>query len=863
MRIFDADDNRHALPALEKLKSHYISRLQEIEVDGRLVEPPKPLPWYPNEMAWEMTTPKATLRRFPPFAEFQKFLVSETCVGNISRQEVVSMIPPLVLDVRPGMTVLDLCAAPGSKTAQLIEMVHGGEESRILKTLNDVRRQEGRETSPENKVAEDEIAEERENGDWSDYGRSTGLVVANDVDYKRSHLLIHQTKRLNSPNIIVTNHDATQFPSIRISSEKDKFGHEINEYLKFDRVLADVPCSGDGTLRKNPNIWKDWTPGSAFGLHPVQCRILVRALQMLKVGGRVVYSTCSMNPVENEAVVASCIDRCGGLSKVDLLDTSNMLPGLKRHPGLKSWKVIDKTGRLWDSWKSVLEQKDQVGFEGLGKMTHTMFADYLDELLPLERCIRVYPHQQDTGGFFIAILEKKADMKARPEGEPKAGRAVEAAKDLQAEKAMRKDDGESETRSSIMAIVDDLESTTKSEASNPLPHIAAADKILPPTEGDEAELRNSVVAFEHPFDDQEPTTGSKRPADGTDVSLAPTKKVKIHGVNGFSAHQSEMPNKSMNGERQVHWPPPPAANDFVDLPSAERPRSKDKFFEEPFRYIAPDQADMLAIYEFYGLDPRFPRDRFMVRNAEGVPAKSIYYTSNLVKTILQENEGKGFKFVHSGIKVFVRQDVPRPDVCRWRIQTDGMSLLAPWVKQERVLKLTSKKSFHKLLIEMFPKIGGDSWTELGDIGKALKDADLGCYVLQLETGEGDDAFGERMSMPLWRSLASVNLMLPKEERKAMLLRLYNDTSPLIDTNITRNRDKTKATTEAADGDQRMDIESPAAVDEEGMDDNESDGGVPLHGTEDVAVTADENQELENRTGGISSTFDDGRAEEQV
>ncbi|CRK25777.1 hypothetical protein BN1708_018185, partial [Verticillium longisporum] len=71
--------------------------------------------------------------------------------------------------------------------------------------------------------------------------------------------------------------------------------------MKFDRILADVPCSGDGTMRKNMNLWKDWNPNSALGLHTTQIRILVRALTMLKPGGRVVYSTCSMNPVENEA----------------------------------------------------------------------------------------------------------------------------------------------------------------------------------------------------------------------------------------------------------------------------------------------------------------------------------------------------------------------------------------------------------------------------------------------------------------------------------------------------------------------------------------------------------------------------------
>ncbi|CRK42033.1 hypothetical protein BN1708_016911, partial [Verticillium longisporum] len=91
--------------------------------DGRTVEPPKPIPWYPNELAWDMTTPKNIVRKFAPFSAFQKFLVSETSIGNISRQEVVSMIPPLVMDLRPGMTVLDMCASPGSKATQLLEML--------------------------------------------------------------------------------------------------------------------------------------------------------------------------------------------------------------------------------------------------------------------------------------------------------------------------------------------------------------------------------------------------------------------------------------------------------------------------------------------------------------------------------------------------------------------------------------------------------------------------------------------------------------------------------------------------------------------------------------------------------------------
>lgn len=77
--------------------------------------------------------------------------------------------------------------------------------------------------------------------------------------------------------------------------------------LDFDRVLCDVPCSGDGTLRKNHEIWSHWTPADGNGLHSLQLRILKRGINILKQGGRIVYSTCSMNPVENEAVIAAAL----------------------------------------------------------------------------------------------------------------------------------------------------------------------------------------------------------------------------------------------------------------------------------------------------------------------------------------------------------------------------------------------------------------------------------------------------------------------------------------------------------------------------------------------------------------------------
>lgn len=465
---------------MQKLfQDRYVTEISRISHhDGTLVEAPKPVPWYPDDLAWWMTTPKNVVRRFPPFAAFQKFLVSETSVGNISRQEVVSMIPPLVMDLQPGMTVLDMCAAPGSKAAQLLEMVHRGEEVRVHKSLRDHAEEDGRKMSPGPEIKAEDA--DSLGADSSDYGRATGLLIANDSDYKRSHMLIHQLKRLSSPNLIVTNHDATMYPSIKLPPTPEN--PATNKYLKFDRILADVPCSGDGTMRKNVNLWKDWQPGNALGLHITQVRILVRALQMLKVGGRVVYSTCSMNPVENEAVIGSAIERCGGLKMVQLLSSDDQLPLLKRTPGLKKWSIMDKVGDVWSSMEEVEEYDKKYGSTiATEKLTPGMFVPKVEageEEIPFERCMRVYGqlanknlpserlliaatgHMQDTGGFFIAILEKQAEFRAKPENEAKKG---------------------AETKPTISAIVDEIESRpAPADGGSVAPKIEAADALTGP-----------------------------------------------------------------------------------------------------------------------------------------------------------------------------------------------------------------------------------------------------------------------------------------------------------------------------------------------------------------------------------------------
>lgn len=678
------------------------------------------MPWYPDELAWWMTTPKNVVRKFPPFSAFQKFLVSETTVGNISRQEVVSMIPPCLMDLRPGMTVLDMCAAPGSKSAQLLEMIHIGEEARVRKVLRKFAQEDGLDLGRE---TQDEIEADLE-ADPHDDGRATGLLIANDSDYKRGHMLVHQLKRLSSPNLIVTNHDATQFPSIKLpSTDSDAKPN----YLKFDRILADVPCSGDGTMRKNANLWKDWQPGNALGLHATQVRILVRALQLLKVGGRVVYSTCSMNPVENESVVASAVERCGGTANVDILDCSNQLPDLVRRPGMKTWRIIDKSCRMWDTWEEV-EKFAREENEGVvpGRLSQSMFSrkegtDGHD--VPLERCMRVYPHLQDTGGFFITVLEKKTEFRAKNENEPKTAAAAANA---------------AATAASFAAAVNGKSEAAKEESAT--------------------------------------INGGKRALEGDDAieEQQAAKKVKTEAT-------ADTDSKATTPAPLIQQP-----TEVVSKPKKSGPP------EEPFKYLDPSHPVIQNIKQFYGLSSRFPDNRYMVRNELGEPAKAIYYTTALIRDILTENEGRGVRFVHGGVRMYMKQDAPSADVCRWRIQSEGMPIVQGYVGESRVIRLHKKETLRKLLIEMFPRISGDDWANFDEIGERVRDVGMGCSVLRIEPDGSDAEFAERMALPLWKSFQSLNLMLPKEDRAAMLLRIFNDTTPLINSTLNKQQEQKKA-----------------------------------------------------------------------
>eukprot|EP00116_Pleurobrachia_bachei_P000864 sb/3461126/ len=345
-RVVDARGDCTMLNNL--MKEQYFSKLDGVIVEGQEVKP-ELLPWYPNGLAWQMNMTRPMLRKCEQLFELHQFMISEVERGSIARQEAVSMIPPLCLDVKSHHTVLDMCAAPGSKTIQLLEALH------------------------------------------ADGPSPTGLVIANDGDNKRCYMLSTQTKRLNSLAFMITNEDATRFPNLKVYNSEGQL-----ENMKYDRILCDVPCSGDGTMRKNYAIWKKWDQYKAIGIHKLQRRILLRAMDMLAEGGRIVYSTCSLNPLENEATVLSCLKN---RSAFRLLPTDDLLPELKRVPGITKWRVLHSSGTWYDRFEDVDEKH-------LKAINPTMFPDGAEEH-NMQYCMRVYPHLQNTGGFFICVIERK------------------------------------------------------------------------------------------------------------------------------------------------------------------------------------------------------------------------------------------------------------------------------------------------------------------------------------------------------------------------------------------------------------------------------------------------------------------------
>lgn len=240
-------------------------------------------------------------------------------LGLYHIQEEVSMLPISFLDPRPGESVLDLCAAPGNKSVQAAV------------------RMENR-----------------------------GRVLAVEINRRRLGMVVGTLERLGILNLAILNYDAGNLP---------------RNLGQFDRVLADVPCSCEGTVRKNPEVlFRTYAPGFQANL---QLAILRKAIHLARPGGRIVYSTCTYGPEENEAVVTEALEQApeGSLRLVEA-----RMPGLVTKPGLVEWKGEAFHPQMW-------------------------------------KALRIYPHLNDTGGFFVAVLEKSTDAEPleAAAGKPVAG----------------------------------------------------------------------------------------------------------------------------------------------------------------------------------------------------------------------------------------------------------------------------------------------------------------------------------------------------------------------------------------------------------------------------------------------------------
>lgn len=232
----------------------------------------------------------------------------EHILGYYYVQEISSMLPILILAPRPGDNFLDLCASPGSKTTQATAMM--GNE---------------------------------------------GNIIANDANIGRIRILNSNLERCGVMNVLVTRKDGVQL--CKRLNGKTK--------IKFDKILVDAPCSGEGTLRKSIRTFDMWNIKMIEKLSRIQRKLAEEAIKLLKVGGEMVYSTCTLSPEEDELIV----DHLKKNFDVEILKTE--LP-LKLRSGICEWDGKELDEEVCNS-------------------------------------CRLYPQDNNTDGFFFAKIRKLSE----------------------------------------------------------------------------------------------------------------------------------------------------------------------------------------------------------------------------------------------------------------------------------------------------------------------------------------------------------------------------------------------------------------------------------------------------------------------
>ena len=214
--------------------------------------------------------------------------------GKFYIQGLSSMIPPLVLSPSSDDKVLDLCAAPGSKTTGLGEMMN-----------------------------------------------NTGTLIANEIQQSRISMLVYNIDRINLINTAVT-HNRGEWLS-----------RYFTEY--FDKILVDAPCSGLGIIHKKSEVNDWWSLERAKLLGELQFKLLISAIKMAKVGGEIVYSTCTLTPEENEIVLNKILEKYP-------VEVRKIKLPVKSHPGLTKYKGLNLHPSLSLARRILPWENDSDGF---------------------------------------------------------------------------------------------------------------------------------------------------------------------------------------------------------------------------------------------------------------------------------------------------------------------------------------------------------------------------------------------------------------------------------------------------------------------------------------------------------------------
>jgi 16S rRNA C967 or C1407 C5-methylase (RsmB/RsmF family) len=608
--------------------------------------------------AFQLALDRTKIRKTPELEPLHNWLKQQTGSGFISRQETVSMIPPVILGPQQGDWILDMCAAPGSKTAQLLEA----------------------------------------------QGPDTGCLVANDASSSRAHMLVSQLRRIMhvNPSVMITCCDAQFFPAV----------------TQFDRILADVPCSGDGTSRKNIGIWKTWAQTGALGLHKMQCDIAWKgASNLLKVGGHLCYSTCSHNPLENEAVVAEMLRRGNG--SLELVEIS--LDDFRTRPGWLTWKVFcesksrreiresqKKTSNVFvntqprdDAVAAAAVKKDDSNEDSIaGKDEH-------------ESNVADTAKDEPDGAVVDAVMqaetEQVADVKTEAvDGavEPPATVAEDegkaAAEDADVAKTFRKYEPKTWDEANLMEMatssglmhLENLEAIPKRMLDRFRP------SCFPPTkeEADRFNLERCIRCLPQDNDTGGFFVALLRKVGP--IGSKETKKVAAESQGGPDAKRAKLED-DVNAEDSVEQNDADTNTDEVD--EGDKParghtkgyfiRGKDGRKHEKLGkddFVPVDDEILLSLIDFYGLSSAdgFPKELFMTR--AGGASKIIYFIANGVKELIDIGLQDRITVVNSGLKSFVRNN--KECDCTYRIAQEGVHFLLPYItKRKFVINLDDFK----------------------------------------------------------------------------------------------------------------------------------------------------------------------------